>query len=198
MKLKKILITSSIISTILFSSVLVYGNFFIKDNVNINTSPSFYILENGVVNESDNIPEVSINELNNYKKFIFKEDLTKKDLTRGTSVPSSKHSWTSGNYDIDGSSNSSTLFTNKYFTDIIGKDLNITAGSSNGVIVDLVHKGKFIQEVTYTFTINAGETLNETISSKHLGDFEDSDNFYFRFNSNPIGKSFSIKGSFSK
>ncbi len=193
MKLKKILITLSILLTFLFSLALVYGDSFMESNTNINTSPRFYISENGVVNEDNNIPKVSINELNNYKKFIFKEDLTK-----GTSVPSSKHSWSSGDYDIDGSSKSATLFTNKYFTDIVGKDLEITAGSSNDVIVDLVHKGTFIQEVTYTFTIDAGETLSETISSKHLGDFKNSDNFYFRFNSNPMGKSFSVIGSFSK
>lgn len=132
----------------------------------------------------------SANDVNGYEEFTF--DL----LERGTSVPSSKWDWSSGKYKVDGSSNSATLYTNKYFSSVSGKTFNFTAGSSNRLQVDLIHKGLLVQKVVSTWTIDAGKNKSVTIKTADLDGFSNSDNYYFRFNSSPIGKAYSVSGTF--
>lgn len=139
-------------------------------------------------------PTVNLfNDLNAYDRFIFSSGEVS---IQGTSEPSSKWDWSDGTYNISGSSNSSTLYTNYYFTNVTGKTFNLTAGSSNRITVDLVHKGFLIQSVVSTWTIDAGSSKTVKISASDLNGKKDSDNYYFRFNSNPIGKSYSVSGTF--
>lgn len=138
-----------------------------------------------------NVPGVYYsNDINGYDAFEFIS------LTRTTDEPTSKWSWDNGSYYVDGSSNSSTLYTNYYFTGVVGKTFSFSAGSSNKVNVDLVHKGTIIQTVVSSWTINAGGSKSHKITASDLDGYSSSDKYYFRFNSNPIGKKYSVSGSF--
>lgn len=138
-----------------------------------------------------NAPEVYFtDDVNGYEEFKFVPD------TRTTQEPTSKWSWSNGTYYVDGSSNYSTLYTNYYFTNVKGKTFDFSAGSSNKVKVDLVHKGTILQTVVSSWTISAGGSKSHTITADDLGGYDNSDKFYFRFNSSPIGDSYSISGSF--
>ena len=90
----------------------------------------------------------------------------------------------------------STLYTNYYFTSVKGKKFSFSAGSSNKVKVDLVHKGTIVQTVVSSWTISAGGSKSHTITADDLGGYSNSDKFYFRFNSSPIGNRYSISGYF--
>ena len=117
-------------------------------------------------------------------------------VARTTQEPTSKWSWSDGKYYVDGSSNYSTLYTNYYFTSVKGKKFSFSAGSSNKVKVDLVHKGTIVQTVVSSWTISAGGSKSHTITADDLGGYSNSDKFYFRFNSSPIGNRYSISGYF--
>ena len=86
--------------------------------------------------------------------------------------------------------------TNYYFTSVKGKKFSFSAGSSNKVKVDLVHKGTIVQTVVSSWTISAGGSKSHTITADDLGGYSNSDKFYFRFNSSPIGNRYSISGYF--
>ena len=73
---------------------------------------------------------------------------------------------------------------------------SFSAGSSNKVKVDLVHKGTIVQTVVSSWTISAGGSKSHTITADDLGGYSNSDKFYFRFNSSPIGNRYSISGYF--
>ena len=60
----------------------------------------------------------------------------------------------------------------------------------------MVHKGTIFQTVVSSWTISAGGSKSHTITTDDLGGYDNSDKFYFRFNSSPIGDSYSISGSF--
>ena len=84
----------------------------------------------------------------------------------------------------------------KNFTSVKGKKFSFSAGSSNKVKVDLVHKGTIVQTVVSSWTISAGGSKSHTITADDLGGYSNSDKFYFRFNSSPIGNRYSISGYF--
>lgn len=135
------------------------------------------------------IPEVRFTgDVNGHEEFKFVP------VARTTQEPTSKWSWSDGKYYVDGSSNYSTLYTNYYFTSVKGKKFSFSAGSSNKVKVDLVHKGTIVQTVVSSWTISAGGSKSHTITADDLGGYSNSDKFYFRFNSSPIGNRYSISG----
>lgn len=88
------------------------------------------------------------------------------------------------------------ILFNYYFTSVKGKKFSFSAGSSNKVKVDLVHKGTIVQTVVSSWTISAGGSKSHTITADDLGGYSNSDKFYFRFNSSPIGNRYSISGYF--
>lgn len=137
------------------------------------------------------IPLVGFDEINGYASFSFKNE------SRGTTEPSSKWDWSKGAYYVSGSSNSATLYTNYYFTGVVGRTFNFGAGSANRITVDLVHKGWIVQTVVSTWTIDAGSSKSVTIKKSDLAGKSESGNYYFRFNSNPLGNSYSVNGSFN-
>lgn len=137
------------------------------------------------------VPEVRFTgDVNGHEEFKFVP------VARTTQEPTSKWSWSDGKYYVDGSSNYSTLYTNYYFTSVKGKKFSFSAGSSNKVKVDLVHKGTIVQTVVSSWTISAGGSKSHTITADDLGGYSNSDKFYFRFNSSPIGNRYSISGYF--
>lgn len=58
----------------------------------------------------------------------------------------------------------------------------------------MVHKGTIVQTVVSSWTISAGGSKSHTITADDLGGYSNSDKFYFRFNSSPIGNRYSISG----
>ncbi|MFC9540854.1 hypothetical protein ACFTQ7_13315 [Lysinibacillus sp. NPDC056959] len=140
----------------------------------------------------EQLPKVDYyNDINDYDEFIFESK------TKGTEVPFRKWDWDNGSYPVNGSSNSgATLYTNFYFIDVVGKTFDFTAGSSNKITVDLVHKGFITQTVVQSWTITAKATKSVTIKKSDLGDKSFNGNYYFRFNSSPAGKSYSVSGTF--
>lgn len=150
-------------------------------------------------NSSNVAPNLTIsttipsNDINVADEFIF----TKGEITiQGTSEPSSEWDFSKGSYSVNGSSNSDALFTNYYFKDVVGRTFNFTAGSSNRLKVDLVHKGWLVQSVVSTWTIDAGESKKVKIKKSDLDGKSTSGSYYFRFNSDPIGNSYSVSGTF--
>ncbi|MBF4693426.1 hypothetical protein ISU02_09860 [Fusibacter sp. Q10-2] len=178
---------------ILASSTATYAATSEKSDMNNNSK--FVLNSSAEVIINDTIPTIAYTELNDYDKFIFDANAP---IQRSTSTPSTLWSWTNNgsSYSISGSSSSSTLYTNYYFKNVTGKTFDLTAGYSNRLVVDLVHKGFIVQEVVSTWTIDAGTSKSVTIKSSDLNDFADSDKYYFRFNSSPIGNSYSVSGSF--
>lgn len=174
------MLKSKKVLSVLLSSVIVLG---------MNTSA--FASE---VSEPDiaNIPQVNYTEdVNNYDEFIFGAE------TRGVEEQVSKWDWNKGAYKVDGTSNSgSTLYTNRYFKDVVGRTFSFTAGYANPVTVDLVHKGLVIQTVVSTWTIGAGKTKTVEIEKDDLDGKSENGSYYFRFNSDPIGDSYSISGTF--
>ncbi|MCY9517756.1 hypothetical protein [Paenibacillus apiarius] len=160
----------------------------------VNGSNQFNFTDSKSVAYDDQIPTVNYNnDINGYNKFVF---ATSGISTQSTEEPTSLWDWSNGKYSISGSSNKATLYTNYYFKNVTGRTFNLSAGSSNRITVDLVHKGLIFQTVVSTWTIDAGKSKKVTIKSSDLGDYKDSDKYYFRFNSNPIGKSYSVSGTF--
>lgn len=157
--------------------------------------PTSKVLANDGTKENTRVMETHMpcvnyrNDINGYDKFEFISQ------TRTTDEPTEKWLWSNGKYYVDGSSNYSTLYTNYYFTNLKDKKFSFSAGSSNKVKVDLVHKGLIVQTVVSSWTINAGESKSHTITDADFGGYSNSDKFYFRFNSSPIGNSYSISGS---
>ncbi|GAU79598.1 M56 family metallopeptidase [Fusibacter sp. 3D3] len=192
-KLIRILAIAMTFTFMLTGSVVAYAAS--SENLDVNGNSQFLFNTANKVIIGDIIPTVNYTELNDYDQFIFNENAP---VTRSTSVPSSLWSWTSNGstYNISGSSNSSTLYTNYYFKNVTGKTFNLTAGSSNRLVVDLVHKGVLVQEVVSTWTIDANASKSVKIQTSDLNNFSDSDKYYFRFNSSPIGNSYSVSGSF--
>ena len=139
------------------------------------------------------IPSINYNnDFNGYEEFIFNT------ITRGTSEPSSKWNWNNGAYTVNGTSNSgTTLYSNYYFTDIVGRSFSFKAGSSNRISVDLVYKGALVQTVVSTWTIDAGSSKTVKIKESDLDGKSSSGKYYFRFNSNPLGRSYSVSGTFN-
>ena len=138
------------------------------------------------------VPSVNYSDdINDYEEFIFKVN------TRGTSTPTSKWDWDNGAYTVNGSSNSATLYSNCYFTDVVGRTFNFSAGSSSRIMVDLVHKGLFVQTVVSSWTIDAGSSKSVTIKETDLAGEEKDGKYYFRFNSNPLGNKYSVSGTFN-
>ena len=129
------------------------------------------------------VPEVRFTgDVNGHEEFKFVP------VARTTQEPTSKWSWSDGKYYVDGSSNYSTLYTNYYFTSVKGKKFSFSAGSSNKVKVDLVHKGTIVQTVVSSWTISAGGSKSHTITADDLGGYSN--------NSSPIGNRYSISGYF--
>ncbi len=62
----------------------------------------------------------------------------------------------------------------------------------------LVHRGLIFQTVVSSWTIDAGESLSHTIKTSDLDGKSTSGNYYFRFNSNPLGQSYSVSGTFNE
>lgn len=145
--------------------------------------------------EETSVPVISIDDINESNEFIFNEDFKQ---VRLTSSPNKE--WSSSNaYSVSGNSSSgSTLYTNYYFSSIVGKTFNFTAGKANRLKVDLVHRGSVIQKVVSTWTIDVGKSKKYTIVTGDLDGYSNSDNYYFRFNSDPIGHSYSVSGTFGK
>lgn len=147
----------------------------------------------GEANDSDmvNVPSVNyFDDINEYEEFTFNV------VTRGTEEPITKWDWEKGACKISGSSNSATLYSNYYFTDVVGRKFSFSAGSSNRITVDLVHKGLLIQTVVSTWTIDAGSSKEVTIQEKDLDGKATDGKYYFRFNSNPIKNKYSVSGTF--
>lgn len=158
----------------------------------VNGSNQFAFNGSEVTSYDEDLPQVNYyDDINGYDEFIFASS-----STRTTEEPSSKWNWDKGAYTVDGSSNSATLYTNYYFTDVVGRTFDFKAGSSNRITVDLVHKGLIIQTVVSTWTIDAGDDKEVTIKESDLNGKSKTGNYYFRFNSNPLGKPYSVSGTF--
>ena len=138
-----------------------------------------------------NVPSVDYSDdINGYEEFTFNA------VARTTSEPTSKWDWGKGAYTVNGSSNSATLYSNYYFTNVVGRTFDFKAGSSNRITVDLVHKGLIIQTVVSTWTIDAGSSKTIKIKESDLDGKATDGKYYFRFNSNPIGNKYSVSGTF--
>lgn len=138
-----------------------------------------------------NVPSVNyFDDINDYEEFTFNV------VARGTETPITKWDWSKGACSIRGSSNSATLYSNYYFTDVVGRKFSFSAGSANRITVDLVHKGLFIQTVVSTWTIDASSSKEVTIREEDLDGKATDGNYYFRFNSNPMKNKYSVSGTF--
>lgn len=148
--------------------------------------------DEGADTDVDNVPSVNFSDdINGYEEFTFNNN------ARTTEEPSSAWDWDKGAYKISGSSSSgATLYSNYYFTDVVGRTFTLKAGSSNRISVDLVHKGVLIQTVVSTWTIDAGSSKTVTIKESDLDGKATDGKYYFRVNSNPLGKSYSVSGTF--
>ncbi len=62
--------------------------------------------------------------------------------------------------------------------------------------IDLVHKGSVVQTVVDSWYLSPGYTIGGTISSSNLGGYPSTDDFYFRFNSEPGGHYYNFNGEF--
>lgn len=147
-----------------------------------------------IVDNSVAIPSVNYhNDINEYNEFVFtKDEIT----TQGTNEPTSEWDFSNGAYNVNGSSNKSTLYSNNYFKNVVGRTFDFKAGSSNRITVDLVYKGAIIQSVVSSWTIDAGSSKKVTIKTSDLDGKSSSGSYYFRFNSNPIGNPYSVTGTF--
>lgn len=146
------------------------------------------------VSDTDTVNVPSVNyadSINGYEEFIFN------NTARTTSEPTSKWDWDDGAYTVNGSSNSATLYSNYYFTDVVGRTFKFKAGSSNRITVDLVHKGLVVQTVVSTWTIDAGSSKTVEIKESDLDGKATDGKYYFRFNSNPLGNAYSVSGTFN-
>lgn len=189
----RILAIAMTLTFVLTGSIVAYAAS--DGNLGANGSSKFIFNSLNEVVADATVPTVTYNELNDYERFIFDENAISPQTT---SVPTTLWSWTTdgSTYNISGSSNSATLYTNDYFKNVTGKTFNLTAGSSNRLVVDLVHKGLIVQEVVSTWTIDAGGSKKVTLKTSDLNDFPNGDNYYFRFNSSPLGKAYSVSGTF--
>ncbi|GKS10922.1 hypothetical protein [Paenibacillus chitinolyticus] len=191
---KKIVTTLVTLASVAVLSSSVYAD----GATEVNNSKQFTSNDSKVVSPVTNsvgVPSVNYyNDINDYDKFAFKKDggIT----TRGTSEPSSEWDFSNGAYDVNGSSNKATLYSNYYFKNVVGRTFNFTAGSSNRITVDLVHKGIIWQTVVSSWTIDAGSSKNVTIKTSDLNGESSSGSYYFRFNSNPLGNAYSVTGTF--
>lgn len=141
--------------------------------------------------DQNNIPEeLYASEYNDLDVFVINGSV------RGRSEPSDLWNLdTQGICTIYGSTEyGNTLYSEYYFNDVVGRKLSLRA-SSNTVKVDLVHKGTLIQTVVSTWYVPAGGTIYKVIGENDLGGYDENDNYYFRFNSNPMGNKYSIHGT---
>ncbi len=99
-----------------------------------------------------NVQSVNVGDINDAEVFQFSEN-----KVRGLDEPVAKWDFSKGKYSVSGSSNSATLYSNYYFTDVVGKNFNFKAGYGNDITVDLVHRGLIFQTVVSSWTIDAGE-----------------------------------------
>jgi beta-lactamase regulating signal transducer with metallopeptidase domain len=177
----------------LITSASVYASSAGRSGVNHAQRFIFDDLNEAVIDET--IPTVTYTQANGYDSFIFDENAL---VPQSTSNPNTLWSWTINGslYNISGSSTGPALYTNYYFTNVTGKRFSLTAGSSNRLLVDLVHRGLIIQDVVSTWTIDAGTSKTVQITASDLNGYANSDNYYFRFNSSPIGNSYSVNGTF--
>ncbi|WP_139380390.1 hypothetical protein [Maledivibacter halophilus] len=179
-----------VVAMIMAISISAFAN---ESSVKVNSSKIFAFNDSDVESYDEKIPQVNYrNDINGYDKFVFKKGLS----TRTTEEPSSEWDWSEGAYSVNGSSNSATLYTNYYFTGVVGRTFDFTAGSSNRITVDLVHKGWIFQTVVSTWTIDAGESKSVEIKESDLDGESKDGKYYFRFNSNPLGNSYSVTGTF--
>ncbi|MFS0840671.1 hypothetical protein [Paenibacillus sp. 1P03SA] len=191
---KKVVTTLVTLASVAVLSSSVYAN----EATEVNSSKQFASNDSKVITPFTNsagVPSVNyFNDINEYDKFAFKKS---GGITpQGTSEPSSEWDFSNGVYNVNGSSNKATLYSNYYFKNVVGRTFNFTAGSSNRITVDLVHKGIIWQSVVSSWTIDAGSSKNVTIKSSDLNGESASGSYYFRFNSNPLGNPYSVSGTF--
>ncbi|HBN28962.1 MAG TPA: hypothetical protein DEF85_02260 [Clostridiaceae bacterium] len=125
------------------------------------------------------------------------DELSSSEITPYTTeVPILKWNWDRGEYKFNGSSQKLELFSNYYFSDVVGRTFTIKAGSANRIKVDLMHKGIIFATAVSSWTINAGEEETVNIKVSDLDGKSESGNYYFRFNSNPQGNPYSVTGTF--